>query len=196
MPNYYAISKETLDGIGDSIRAVTGSNKLFTPDEMMDEIKTIMDAATFVLVDKDGNEYPAVYVDSNIVFTATEDDIRKGRTAVTAEGVVVGTKEIPNYRAEEGCNTIKPNKPMTIPLFSDMCNYTTLQCIICELNETPDNSVSANKVVIKDKVYNVRSSDPLATITVDSVMQSIDLGFINDQPRSMVIRYMIIKEDT
>lgn len=196
MPEYYSITKDTLDGLGDSIRSVTGSSKKFTPAEMIDEVKSILDAATFVLVDKDGNEYPAVYVDSDVVFTATANDIRKGYTAVTAEGVIEGTKEIPNYRAEEGCATIKPDKSMVIPLFSDMCHYTTLQAVICELNGTPDNSVSANRVVIKDKVYNVNSSEPLATVVVDSATQSINLGLTNDQPRSMVIRFMIIKEDT
>jgi hypothetical protein len=61
---------------------------------MIDEVRNILDAATFILVDKDGNEYPAVYVESDAVITATANDIRKGCTAVTAEGVVVGTLEV------------------------------------------------------------------------------------------------------
>lgn len=192
----YIIDSETLDGLGDAIRSVTGTTRKFTPDEMIEEVKDILNATTFVLVDKDGNEYPAVYVDSDVLITATPNDIRKGTTAITSEGVVTGEKEIPNYRAEEGFESIKPGKALNIALFSDMCEYTTLQAIICEFNTNIDDSVSAKKVVINDNTYNVESTETLSILSVDSTAQTINLGLVNDSDKMVVIRYMIIKEDT
>lgn len=46
---------------------------------------------TFVLVDKDNNEYTGVVVGEEVVFTATAADIVEGKVAGTSDGVVVGT---------------------------------------------------------------------------------------------------------
>lgn len=192
----YIIDSDTLEGLGDAIRSVTGSTKKYTPEEMINEVKDILNATTFILVDKDGNEYPAVYVESDTVVTATANDIRKGTTAITSEGLIVGEKEIPNYKAVEGCATVKPGRAMDISPFSDMYQYTTLQAIVCKYDTSLDNSVSAEKVVIKDKLYNVSSTIALATVSVDSASQSIKLGVINESEETRLIRYMIIKEDT
>lgn len=191
----YIIDGETLEGLGDSIRSVTGSVKRFTPEEMINEVKNIMDAATFILVDADGNEYPAVYLDSEVRFTATANDIRKGYTAITAAGVTEGTKEIPNYRAMEGTRVVKTGKQLDIPLYSDMCEYTHLQSIVCAYNTNADDSVSAEKVVIDDHVYDVGSTLSLAIVNVDLEAQTINLGISNEGEISLVVRYTIIKED-
>lgn len=194
MPRY-SIDGETLDGLADAIRSVTGATVKYTPTEMIEEVRNILNAATFVLVDADGNEYTAAYLDSDYLCTAKEDDIRIGTTAITADGFTTGTKEIPNYRAVEGCEMIEPGEPLNIYLFSDMCEYTTLQSIVCEYNTTLNNSVSAAKVIIKDAVYSVGTTTALATVTVESTTQTIVLGITNDSEKSVVIRYMIIKED-
>lgn len=191
----YIINSETLEGLANAIRSVNGSSKEYTPEEMIEEVTNIMDAATFILVDKDGNEYPAVYVDSNIEFTATEDDIRLGKTAITGAGVVTGTKYIPNYRAEEGFEVVKPGEPLNIYLFSDMCEYTTLQVIICDYNTNLTNSVSATKVGIEGLIYDVMSTTPLSNVSTNIAEQIIELGISNDRENEVVIRYMIIKED-
>ena len=192
----YTIRSETLEGLGDAIRSVTGATKRYTPEEMIREVTDIMNAATFILVDKDGNEYPAVYVDSSIEFTATEDDIRLGKTAITGAGIVTGTKDIPNYRAEEGFWVVEPNDRLDIPLYSDMCEYTHLQVIVCEYNTTIDDSVSAEKVVIQGNVYDVGSITSLSTVSVNLGEQTIKLGLANVSENPAVIRYTIIKEDT
>lgn len=191
----YVIDGATLEGLGDSIRSVTGSTKKFTPDEMIEEVKNILNATTFILVDTDGNEYPAVYVDSDTVCTATANDIRKGSVAITPEGVIEGTKEIPNYRAEEGITFVDPKSTLDIAVFSDMCEYTVLQAIICAYNTTVDDSVSAEKVVIDDAVYNVNSTTVLTKVSIDPEAQTIKLGITNNDEKVLIIRYMIIKED-
>jgi hypothetical protein len=48
---------------------------------------------TFILVDKNNNEYTGVVVDEEVLFTATAADIVEGKVAGTSEGVVVGTHE-------------------------------------------------------------------------------------------------------
>lgn len=192
----YIINSDTLECLANAIRSVNGSSKEYTPEEMIEEVTNIMDAATFILVDKDGNEYPAVYVDSNIEFTATEDDIRLGKTAITGAGVVTGTKDIPNYRAQEGIVEIESGMDLDIFMFSDMCQYTVLQSIICGYNTNTVDSVSAEKVVIEGKVYDAGSTVSLSTVTIDLDMQSIKFGLTNNSEKPLVIRYMIIKEDT
>lgn len=191
----YVIAGATLEGLGDSIRSVTGSTKKFTPDEMIEEVKNILDATTFILVDTDGNEYPAVYVDSDTVCTATANDIRKGLVAITPEGIIEGTKEIPTYRAVEGYEVVDAEQSMNIFLYSDMCQYTVLQAIVCRYCTSMKNSVSSEKVVIDGSVYNVGSTEVLSTVTVDIDTQTIKLGINNDSESPVIVRYMIIKED-
>jgi hypothetical protein len=191
----YVIDGATLEGLGDSIRSVTGSTKKFTPDEMIEEVKNILDATTFILVDTDGNEYPAVYVDSDTVCTATANDIRKGSVAITPEGVIEGTKEIPTYRAVEGYEVVKSGRNVDIFLCSDMCQYTVLQAIVCRYGTGMKDSVSSEKVVIDGLVYNVGSTEVLSTVAVDVDTQTIKLGINNDSESPVIVRYMIIKED-
>lgn len=193
MPEYYSIKKDTLDSLGDSIRSVTGSSKKFTPAEMIDEVRSILDAATFVLVDKDGNEYPAVYVDSDVVFTATANDIRKGCTAVTAEGVIEGTKEIPSYNTSEGYKLIPSGETMKITGVTNY-EYTKLQALVCAFNSSISESVVTEKVCIDDKVYRVNSSELIAMVTIESENKAISLGITNDSGSPVLIRYFMYKE--
>ena len=48
---------------------------------------------TFIIEDENGNEIVGVVVGQETVFTATSDDIVKGKVAATDDGVVVGTHE-------------------------------------------------------------------------------------------------------
>lgn len=194
MPKY-VIDEDTLIGLGDAIRSVTGEAKNYTPNEMIEEVKNILNATTFILVDDAGNEYPAAYLDSAVRVTAGPNDIRKGTTAITTDGLIIGEKEIPSYRAIEGCVKIKPGSAMNIPLFSDMCEYTVLQAIICAYNTRIDDSVAAKRVVIDSNVYEVNSIESLSVVSVDSDKQTIVLGVTNDSTENEVIHYMIIKED-
>lgn len=150
---------------------------------------------TYILVDDKGNEYPATFVDNETDFDATPNDIRLGKTAATNVGVTVGEKDIPGYRTVQGRRPIKNGDRMSIPLYSDMCQYTKLQVIICDYNNSVKDSFAAVLVVIEDKVYEVGSHNSIATVTVDMESQSIDIGIDNDRETTLVLRYMIIKED-
>jgi hypothetical protein len=151
--------------------------------------------ATYILVDEDGIEVPAVLVDEPVELTATPNDIRVGITAVTAEGVTTGEKEIPAYHTEQGYQVVKPGKALDILMYSDQCQYTKLQAIVCAYHETVDASVGAEMVVINDKLYPAGSTEALADVSVDADNQSIKLGLVNNSETSLLIRYMTIKEE-
>lgn len=191
----YIIDSETLQGLANALRKVTGETRTYTPTEMIDAVSTVLEKGVYILVDENGVEIPAVFVDNETKFTATANDIRIGTTAVTESGVTEGIKEIPNYRAEEGIEFVPPGSQLIISKFSDMCEYTAFQAIVCEYNTSIANSVLSKKVVIDDTVYNVDSSTAMTKVTVDSVNQTIDLGVPNDTAKTLLIRYMIIKED-
>jgi hypothetical protein len=153
------------------------------------------DTVTYLLVTEDGQEIPAVLVDEETVFTATANDIRIGTVAATSAGVTEGTKFIPTYITQEGRARIAPGKPLAINMFSDMCEYTKLQAIVCAYNTSITNSVAAEMVVVNDSLYDVHSIIEKASVTVDTEKQTINLGVTNDSNDYLVIRYFTYKED-
>lgn len=189
----YVIDEETLNGLGDAIRSVTGSTKKFTPDEMMAEIRDILNAVTFMLVDADGNEYEASYIDSDLIYTATANDIRKGCTALTAAGLIEGSKEIPSYHTSEGGVLIPAGERIRIRGLKN-CEYTKLQALICVFNTTISDSVATEKVSIEGLTYPVNSNVALAAVVVDPENLSIDFGVVNESDNPQVVRYFTYKE--
>ena len=151
--------------------------------------------STYILVDSDGNEVVATLVDEATVFDATANDIRLGKVAATESGVTTGTKEIPAYHTTEGVEKIPAGSALTIPMFSDKCQYTKLQALICTFNTLVSDSVATEKVSIDGKVYNVGSTTVLSEVSVDSVNQSINLSLMNDSDHPVVIRYFTYKEE-
>lgn len=52
---------------------------------------------TFVIADEDGDEFSAVIVGQEVVFTATDDDVVAGKVYASDNGASVGTMEMPSY---------------------------------------------------------------------------------------------------
>ena len=150
---------------------------------------------TYMLVYEDGTELPAVFVENEVTFTATENDIRKGTIAATAKGVTEGTKEIPAYHIQQGVRIIRPGKALDILLYSDKCQYTGLNVIVCKYVTDLEDSVSAVMVVINDKLYAVDSAVVISEVTVDTSAESIKLGIVNESDTSLLLRYMTYKEE-
>ena len=96
------------------------------------------------------------------MFDATANDIRLGKVAATESGVTTGTKDIPAYHTTEGVEKIPAGSALTIPMFSDKCQYTKLQALICTFNTLVSDSVATEKVSIDGKVYNVGSTTVLS----------------------------------
>lgn len=184
-----------LTSIADSIRERTGETDKLTLDEMSEEIVYMAvgdDGETYILVDEYGNEVPAVLTEEEVDLTATANDIREGAIAVTDDGVIEGTKEIPTYNTAEGYRIVTDGSPFFIP--HGYYDYTKLQVIICAFNTSLADSVAAKKVVIYDTVYDVNSTDQLASVTKDSENGWIDLGITNDSGEIYILRYFMYKE--
>lgn len=188
----YIIDSDTLEGLADAIRSVTGFTKKYTPEEMINEVKDILNATTFILVDENDNEYPAAYVDSDTVITAGANDIRKGFTAITSEGVVEGTKVIPAYYVNAGYKLITAGSRFILP--TQYCDYQKLQAIICPFDTNVANSVLAEKVAIDGAMYNVSSNEMFAEIIKDSEKACVDFGFINETDSTYLIHYFMYTE--
>lgn len=150
---------------------------------------------TIILIDEDGNEAVAVLTDETVDLNATANDIRLGVTAATNTGVTPGEKEIPAYHTEQGGRVVKPGESLDILMYSDRCNYTKLLVIVCSYNTSHDDSVSAEMVVIDNKLYDSKSTTVLANVTVDADNQTIKLGMTNNTDTSLLIRYMTMKEE-
>ena len=52
---------------------------------------------TVLLVDENGNEILGVAVDKEVIFTATDNDVKKGLVYAGDKGVSIGTRYIPLY---------------------------------------------------------------------------------------------------
>ena len=148
----------------------------------------------YILVDEDGNEYPAVFVDEETVFDADANDIREGKKAATDDGVITGTKDIPAYYTTEGCRVITAGSVFETPLLP-FYDFTKLQAIICPFSKSSNGSVAAEKVAIGENVYNVNSTEVFSSVTRDAVNKKINFGFTNDSDSIYVLRYFTYKEE-
>lgn len=151
---------------------------------------------TIILVDEAGNECAAVLTDEVVELTATPNDIREGKTAVTENGIEVGEKFIPSYHTTEGVQVVPNGSSVTISALKkmDAYNYTKLQVIMCAYNTSLSNSTSAIKVSINDNVYDVMSTDILSKVAIDDDNKIIDFGITNNTGSIMLLRYFTYKE--
>lgn len=190
--------KEVLKGIADNIRTARGTTAKIPFNDLVEMSAGLEVAPTmYILVDEDGNQLAAIASDERVELTAKADtDIRAGTTAITNDGLVEGTKEIPAYQTTQGRRVIKAGEELVIPFYSDEYQYTKLQVIVCAYNTSVSDSVAAQMVVIDSKVYEVGSTTELANVTVDAEKQSIDLGITNTSGSSLIVIYVTIKEDS
>ena len=189
---------EKIKAIGDAIRNKTGVTGPLTLDEMAEIIEYMESGSvtrpnTYIIIDDDGNEVPAVLTNERVELTATAaNDIRIGKTAVTSEGVVTGEKEIPSYHTTSGYKMITNGSKFVVQMKN--YDYTKLQAIICPYNSSITKSVVAEKVAIDNNVYPVQSSNVEAAIVKDASAGRIDFGITNTSGSTYVIRYFSYKE--
>lgn len=151
---------------------------------------------TFILVDDAGNELVGVVTDSAQVFDATDNDVREGKTYVSDNGASVGTKDIPAYRTTQETWLILPGDVFSIPLsYYNMYDYTKLQGFIAKFNTSFEDSVSTDRIMLNDNVYNTNSVDIISKITKNGDNNSIDLNINNDTEDIYVVHYFIYKEE-
>ena len=188
------IAKSTLLGNVNSIASLQGSinnkSSLVGYAGISQIIKD--DTRTFILVDENGNELAAVLVDEPVEITATPNDIRIGTTAVTGDGVVEGTREIPSYHTSFGWKVITAGSKFV--LYMQYYDYTKLQVLFCPFNTTLADSVAVDKVVIDDNVYISGTTDVVSTVVIDDNYERVDFGINNESNKPYILRYSSYKE--
>lgn len=189
----YVIEGETLSKIAEAIRTINGTDKEYTPDEMVEAVETILDDLVYILVDEHGNETPAYLSEERVELTAGPNDIRLGTVAVTGEGVTTGEKDIPAYYVTEGYRLITKGSKFETLQFA-YYDFTKLQVIICPFSGSISTSVAAEKVAIEDNVYLVNSNEVVSTVVRDNVNEKINLGITNTSDGLYVMRYFTYKE--
>jgi hypothetical protein len=157
---------------------------------------TEIEPKTIILKDEMGNEFVAVLVDEEVDFTATANDIREGKVAVTDDGVTIGDKFIPSYHTVCGVKTILNGQPIQVTGLTkhDNYDYTKFQAVICPFDGSVNKSVAAEIISIDDNVYNVRSTDSLATLIKNHEDKTVDFGLNNDLGVPCIVRYITYKE--
>lgn len=151
---------------------------------------------TFVITDEAGNELTGVATENEVIFTATDNDVRSGSVYAGDAGVSTGTKEIPSYYTTEGYTIIMPNQAFQIKSLKllNLYDFTKLQCIICPFIGSAVNSVKAEKISVNEKVFNVSSDAVVSEVVRDADNKYINLGIINDTENMYVLRYFTYKE--
>lgn len=192
MADKYSIKESTLKGLADAVRSINGTTDTYTPGELIQKVATILEDGLYILVDENGNELPATFVEEEVVLTATENDIRLGTTAVTEDGIIEGTKDIPTYYVSEGYKVITNKSKFVLPM--NNYDYTKLQAIFCPYNENMASSVAAEKVAIENNVYLVNSTTVENPIIKDHDNRRVDFGFTNESGSNYLIRYFSYKE--
>lgn len=149
----------------------------------------------YLLVTEDSEEFVQLNGQEEVYLTATANDIRLGKTAVTEKGVTTGEKDIPSYHTAQGVKAIRPNTMFILSFDDNTYDYTKLQAMTAPFNESLSKSVAVDRVVIEDSVYEVGSTESISTVIKDDENKSIDFGIMNGDSPS-VIRYFTYREET
>lgn len=147
------------------------------------------------IVDGNGNTLVGTVTDSAVVFDATREDVKVGKMFASNDGVQEGI-DTKTYRTTQASRAISPGESFSIPLEdNDMYNYTKFQAMIANFNITIDDSVSVNKIVFNDAVYDVNSTAKLSNVAKNTLTKSIDLNITNSTSDTYVIHYSTYKEE-
>ena len=151
---------------------------------------------TLIIEDENGNEITGVVVGQEVVFTATDNDVREGHVYAGDGGVSVGTKNIPAYRTTKKSTLVLPGENFSIDMSEyEKYNYTQLLAIISKFNTSFFDSVETDKIALGDYVYNVNSTDILSNITKNSDNKSIDFNINNNTEDIYIIHCFTYKEE-
>jgi hypothetical protein len=152
---------------------------------------------TYIITDSNGNELTGVYVESETIFTATDNDVREGMVYASDNGVSTGTKDIPAYRTNAGIELIAPSGSFSIVLPKyNQYDYTVFQCMITLANmDDFGNSVETNMISINDSVYEVNSTIKLSDVSKNINTQSIDLNINNNSENYYIIHYFTYRQE-
>lgn len=146
---------------------------------------------TLKIVDADNNEFLGVVTGSEVIFTATDNDVREGFVYASDKGVSTGTKIIPAYYARCGKKIVSAGSEVTIAI--PEYEYDNLMVVIASYNTSLSNSVISTHVSIDDTMYEAGGGTKISDITIDKKNEQINLGITVS--KKSVLRYFVIKEE-
>ena len=144
---------------------------------------------TFIIEDSSGNTLEGVVVDQVTVFDATPVDVRIGKTFASDEGVAQGENTI-TYRTEQGSHVVMPDEDFVLPLSeNNKYNYTELQCMFAPFNTSDVDSIAVDKIVLRNGVYAVNSTEKISSVTKDDIAKAINFNITNTSENIYFIYY-------
>lgn len=150
---------------------------------------------TIQIENSDGSTILGVVTGEETILTATDNDVREGSVYASDGGVSTGTKVIPSYHTTEAVKYISAGEDLVISLpAQDRYDYTKLQVIICSYNTSLSDSVSAEKIVVNDNVYNVGETTSISTVSKNDADKTINLGLTNNGDNPIILRIFTYKE--
>lgn len=129
-----------------------------------------------------------------VELTATPNDIRLGSIAITENGVIEGSKDIPSYHTKQGVAIFLPNEEIRLQFYTNINDYTGFQATISKFNTEAKNSVNVEMAVINGCVYKVGSTEAISTVIKDVENKNINLGIVNGESKC-ILRYILFKEE-
>lgn len=146
---------------------------------------------TYVLIDENGTEYTATYVESETIFTATDNDVREGFVYAGDSGVSTGSKTIPNYHTTYGYRfaTAGSEVSISVPEF----DYSNLFVTITTYDSSVNESLLTTYVAIDNGMYAVGNVTKISDITIDTINEKINLGITVAE--KSVVRYLVTREE-
>lgn len=150
---------------------------------------------TLIFEDEAGNQFTGVITENVQVFDATPADVKIGKKFVSDEGVKVGI-DTKTYRTDHASYLILPGESFSIPLEKySQYDYTKFQAMIAVFNTNQLDSVSVNKIVLNDAIFNVESTEKVSDVSKNADTKSIDLNITNDTETTYVIHYNTYREE-
>lgn len=146
---------------------------------------------TLTIVDENNNEYVGIVVGSEVLFTATDNDVRVGSVYAGDSGVSTGTKDIPAYYSSYGHKFVLADQEAVIVV--PEYNYKNLMVTISTYNTSWDQSVVSTYISIDNGMYAVGSNTKLSDITIDYDNEQINLGITVSE--KSVLRYIVVMEE-
>ena len=167
------------------------TDKIATYAGLIDELDN-EEQTSYVLSNADGTQkiYAQLSSKDPVKLTATANDIRLNKSAITNKGYTDGEKEIPSYYSTYGSKIIQAGSRAVIDNLE--YDYKSLMVTISTFNTNISSSLSVNSTSINNNIYECKSNNKLSSIEIDSVNQRIDLG-ITVQEKS-VLRYFVVRE--
>lgn len=152
---------------------------------VVDPLKTV------IIEDADGNSFTGVVTGSEVIFSATDNDVREGSVYASDAGVSTGTKVIPVYYASCGFRIVLANEEATV--LTPEYDYDNLIITITTYDTSCSQSVVSTYISIDNAIYMAGSDTKVSDIAIDAENGQINLGItVNEKS---VIRYFVLKEE-